>query len=127
VDLQSQIDRVTDGLTDGSHDRHSIADNLAGGLPLPLREKGCRAQRCIALLDALPGAVGALLQRVAGHVGEDADLVAHLTTQQLVDWFTHRLSEDVPQRNVNRAEGGAEHRATEVRVARHHLIMVFDA
>ena len=127
MDLNAEVDIVADGCPHGGDHGNGIAYDVGGCLALKAGEEGSQAQREIAGPDLLLGAGRAFIDGCAMYVAVDLDPVANTSSQQLMHGLAYGLAGDVPQSDVDSAEGGAERGAHKVGIAADGLVMMFDA
>ena len=127
VDLHAEVDPVAHRLP---HRRDALQDGLdqvgVAHPGVPAREGG-EAHRGEAVRHRPPGVRGEGLRRLAADVQVEAHLVPALAPQEGVRRGPVALAGDVPQGDVQRGEGGADHRPPEVGVAVEELPVVLDA
>ena len=125
------------------HDVHPFADGVADGTDALDLEGNRRRQRHYPVLvdpvrghfqsvepgfDHLPGVPGDPGGGVAGNVGVKANAVAAGAAEELIDRHAERLALDVPEGDLDGANGAGQHRAAPpARAAIHRLPQAFDA
>ena len=125
VDVDQDVDIVADCFPHCC-DR---GDRLVGRVVDGAGDRAVQLVRVVSLLDEGRGAAALFFRRqVAGHrTSVHVDLVVNFAAQQLVDRHPERFAFDVPQGDVNRADGchdvGA---APEQRSAEHVLPVALD-